>query len=97
MLAALIVSAAATGTFVFYNTNILNEYLSSDAVERRFAEYETRYGKYRRLPQPRITAIQSSVDLYPDERRAEIRGTYRVVNRSSGAIDSLHVAISRTA
>ena len=93
VLAVLFVSAAATGTFVFYNTNILNEYLPSDAVERRLAEYETTYGRYRGLPQPRITAIQSSVDLYPDERRIEIRGTYRVVNRSNGAIDVLHVAI----
>ena len=36
-LAASIVCAAATGAFVFYNTNILNEYLSSSGAERRLA------------------------------------------------------------
>ncbi|PLS82909.1 MAG: hypothetical protein CYG59_02705, partial [Chloroflexi bacterium] len=34
------------GGFIFYNTNVLNEYFTaSDIVERR-AEYERRYGRY---------------------------------------------------
>jgi hypothetical protein len=32
------------------------------------------------------------VEIYPERRAAEIRGTYRLVNRGAAAIDSIHVA-----
>lgn len=85
---------AATGAFIFYNTNILNSYASTDDAERRYAEYEKRYRRYRDVEQPRIVSVRTNVDLYPRERRAEVRGTYRLSNRSASAIDTLHIFIS---
>jgi ABC-2 type transport system permease protein len=80
------------GGFIFYNTNVLNEYLdASDIVERR-AEYERRYGRYAGIPQPQLTATNLHVEIYPERRAVDIRGTYHLVNRSSAAIDSVHVA-----
>ena len=35
------------GGFIFYNTNVVNEYLGRSAVNDRRAEYERRYGRYR--------------------------------------------------
>jgi ABC-type transport system involved in multi-copper enzyme maturation permease subunit len=83
----------ATGAFVFYNTNVLNEYVPSDAAVRRQAEYEKKYSRHRGLPQPRIAAMKSEVDIFPAERRAAIRGSYRLVNRSDAPIGALHVGI----
>jgi len=80
------------GGFIFYNTNVLNEYRTASDVAERRAEYERRYGRYDGIPQPRLTGVNLRVEIYPYQRKAEIRGTYRLVNRSAMAIDSVHVA-----
>ncbi|HYK04768.1 MAG TPA: ABC transporter permease [Thermoanaerobaculia bacterium] len=89
--AALAISAGAGG-FVFYNTNVLNRYYTVAEVEGRRAEYERRYGKYAHAPQPVLAATKLQVDFYPERGAATIRGIYRLDNRSSAAIDTIHVA-----
>ena len=80
------------GGFIFYNTNVLNEYhTSAERVQRR-AAYEKRYGIYENVAQPLLTSTRLNVEFYPDRREAEIRGTYRLVNESGIAIDSIHLA-----
>ncbi|HWM89412.1 MAG TPA: M1 family aminopeptidase [Thermoanaerobaculia bacterium] len=80
------------GGFIFYNTNVLNAYhTKSDKMERR-AEYERRYGKYKGLAQPRKTGASLKVEIHPQRREVDIRGTFHLVNRSAAAIDSIHVA-----
>ena len=85
---------AATGAFIFYNTNVLNAYVASDEAERKQAEYEKRYRQYRDLNQPRIVSVRADVDVYPRERRAEIRGLYRLANKSGVPIPALHIGLS---
>ena len=85
---ALIVSL---GGFIFYNTNVLNEYHSSSAIKDRQAEYERRYGRYANIAQPRLTGTSLRVEIYPERRAAQIRGSYRLVNASALPIDSIHV------
>ena len=80
------------GGFIYYNTNVLNEYsTASERMELR-AEYERRYGRYEGIPQPRLTGTNLHVEIYPEQRAVEIRGTYRLVNLSAVAIDSIHLA-----
>ncbi len=82
------------GGFIFYNTNILNPYLTASDITERRAEYERRYGRYAGIPQPRLTAAALHVEIYPERRAVDIRGTYRLMNRSAVAVDSVHVATS---
>jgi ABC-2 type transport system permease protein len=86
---ALIVAA---GGFIFYNTNVLNAYRTAAEWSERRAEYERRYGQYEGIPQPQLTGITLHVEILPERREVEIRGTYRLVNNSSAAIDSIHLA-----
>ena len=81
----------ASGGFIYYNTNILNQYLPSDEVEERQVRYELEYKQYEHLPQPRITAVDVDAEIYPDERRVEVRGKLHLVNKHDVAIDTLHV------
>ncbi len=85
----------ALGGFIFYNTNILNEYLTTSEVKGRQAEYERRYERYNGIPQPEPTQANLHIEIYPDLREAEIRGSYQLVNRSTVAIDSIHVATAK--
>jgi ABC-type transport system involved in multi-copper enzyme maturation permease subunit len=80
------------GGFVFYNTYRLDGYRSDDGEMERRAEYERRYARFALVPQPVIAGTHLHVEIHPTRRRAEIRGSYRLVNESGTAIDSIHVA-----
>ncbi|MBD0257591.1 MAG: hypothetical protein ICV83_17900 [Cytophagales bacterium] len=94
---ALALAAMATaavlvpGGVICYRTNGWHAYLvNHDQAERR-AAYERRYGKFRNAPQPRLSGAKLHVELYPAGRRAEVRGTYRLLNRSGAPIDTIHL------
>jgi ABC-2 type transport system permease protein len=89
---AAIVLIVALGGFVFYNTNVLNEYETEADVAQRRAAYERRYRRYARIPQPRVTAASLHADIHPARREVGIRGSYRLVNQSNVPIDAIHVA-----
>jgi len=81
----------STGCFVFYNTNVLNEYRTTKDGEKLQAEVEKAYKKYDGLAQPRITAARADVDIYPDRRAVDVRGVYTLVNKTDKPISDLHV------
>lgn len=93
LLGALTVVFIAIGSWIFYNTNVVNEYLPSDVVLDRQAHFEKAYRKYQDLPQPRIADVYADVDIYPSERRVEIKGRYQLVNRTAASIHDLHVTM----
>jgi ABC-type transport system involved in multi-copper enzyme maturation permease subunit len=86
-----VVLVATLGGFIFYNTNVLNEYITSDEFTRRRAEYELQFGKYEGIPQPTRVATSLRIDIYPSRGAATIHGSYKLVNRDSVAIDSVHL------
>ncbi|WP_299825692.1 M1 family aminopeptidase [uncultured Pontibacter sp.] len=76
------------GSFIFYNTNVRNEYLTNSDILERKAEYERRYSQYRNTPQPQLTATKLHVEIYPEQLEVEIRAAYTLVNKEAVAIDS---------
>jgi ABC-2 type transport system permease protein len=80
------------GGFIFYNTNVLNQYLTSSDIAKLNAEYEQRYKQYETIPQPSMTATNLHVEIYPARREVQIRGAYSLLNSSNVAIDSIHVS-----
>ncbi|HUQ82163.1 MAG TPA: ABC transporter permease, partial [Gemmatimonadaceae bacterium] len=82
---------ATLGGFVFYNTNVLNEYITDDEMVQRRADYERRYGMFEGKPQPQRAATNVRVEIYPGRGAATIHGSYRLINRSAAPIDSIHL------
>jgi ABC-2 type transport system permease protein len=89
--AAAAVAFAAFGAWVFYNTHVLNEYVSLSDTERRATDYETKYRRFLGVPVPQPTSIDIELDVFPAERRAEIRGTVGLVNDGDAEIDEVLV------
>jgi ABC-2 type transport system permease protein len=83
----------AVGGDLFYNTQVLNKYVTSKQQEKRQVAYEKTYKKYENRPQPRIIDVTYAIDLYPEERELSVKGTYLMTNRTSFPIDSLHVLL----
>jgi ABC-type transport system involved in multi-copper enzyme maturation permease subunit len=79
------------GGFIFYNTNVLNEYRAPGEGGARQAEYEKRYARFASAPQPTIVALDERVEIAPEQRAVSMSGTYTLVNLSGATIDSVHV------
>ena len=80
------------GGFVFWNTNILNDYEPRGARIERLAEYERRYGRFEAVPQPSLLRESLTVELYPSDRRAEVGARWLLMNGTVRPIDTIHVA-----
>ena len=83
-----------TGSYIFYNTNVLNEYVPSDAQDARWARYEQQYKQYEDVPQPKITALHADVDIYPARRAVDIRGRYSLRNTTGSAVETLYLTVN---
>jgi ABC-type transport system involved in multi-copper enzyme maturation permease subunit len=90
-LALSLIAFAGTGCYIYYNTNVLNEYRTSDQLEERQANVEKKYKKYEDIPQPKVTDVQADVDIRPEKREVSIRGTYTLRNKTQNPIAELHV------
>ena len=77
------------GGFIFYNTHVLNDFMTTKQMEKKQVEYEKTYKKWDGMPQPKITAVSMELDLFPKKRALETRGTFTLKNKTSSPIDSL--------
>ena len=93
LLAASLAGFVVLGGWIFYNTNVINRYLPGDVVKQQRADYEKLYRQYKDLPQPKITDVSADVDIYPHERRVDIRGHYLLVNKTGKPIRDLHMQL----
>ena len=83
-----------SGAWIFYNTNILNEYLTPDERLQRQVDYETVYGRYENLPTPSFDSIRMEVDIFPEERRLESRGSATLGNHKRVPISEFVVSVN---
>ncbi len=79
------------GGFIFYNTNILNDYVNPETREERQAAYEQKYKQYEGIAQPRITSAKYFIDLEPYERNLSTKTDLVLKNKTDQPIDSLHL------
>ena len=85
--------AAGTGSWIYYNTVVLNDYTTGPQTERQTAELEREWREQLEdLPQPTITDVEYIVDIYNAERRYAVSGTNVIVNRSDSAIPVVWVS-----
>ena len=82
------------GSYLVYNTRVLNEYTTEEDRERALVEYEQLYETYRDTPQPRIVGVYTEVDIFPDERRYALRGRYTLENRHEQPLDEALVGLN---
>lgn len=60
-----------TGSYIHYNTRVLNEYVIQDDIEDKRAEYEKSYVQHKNDPLPTIKKTHVKVDIYPKVRKIE--------------------------
>jgi hypothetical protein len=91
------VAFVATGAWIYYNTHVLNPFHSRHDVQRMQADYERRFKSLTGIAQPKITAVDVHVDIYPQQHRARLAGTMTLVNKSAQPIGDLYVLYPKAA
>ncbi|WP_313988886.1 ABC transporter permease/M1 family aminopeptidase [Xanthocytophaga flavus] len=82
---------SACGSYIFYQTNKVHTHLSSGEKADYRASYEKKYKQYAALPQPIITDVKTTVDLYPELREYHVKGSYQLQNKTSVPIQKVLV------
>lgn len=77
--------------WTYYNTQILNPYVTAHEMEKGQYEYETKYKQYQGRFQPRIYKVLYDITLYPENRQVYVNGTFWARNKYDRNIDTLFV------
>ena len=89
--AVFLLGAAGSGVWYFYNAHVLNEYLTANDRRKIQADYERQFKKYELTPQPKVTAVDTNVDISPKRRSFHGTGRFTLQNKSSGPITEVHI------
>ena len=81
------------GGYIFYNTDVLNPYLTTWRIDEARAQYEKKYHQYLNTPQPRITDVVADIDLDPIKSTSSIHGTMMMENKTSSNIDRIALTV----
>ena len=87
--------AAGSGVWYFYNTHVLNEYLTAKDRRHIQAGYERDFKKFELFRQPKITAVDATINIYPERRSFEGTGRFTLQNKSTQPISEIHITDER--
>jgi hypothetical protein len=87
------IAFVGVGCWIFYNTNILNGYRTPGERLRLRADYERAYGRYENAPAPSYDSINMAIDIFPEERRLESRGSAILGNHKKAPISEFVVSV----
>jgi hypothetical protein len=83
--------AGGAGGWYFYNAHVLNEYLDSKARRDIQADYERKFKQYENLLQPKITAVDATINIYPDRRSFDGSVRISMQNKTGQPITQIHL------
>lgn len=83
--------AIATGSYIYYNTKVLNIYRTPKESEVLQVTAEKKYRRYLNTPQLRVISSSSKVDIYPSERKVQVKGSYYLKNKHNFPVDTLFI------
>jgi hypothetical protein len=84
------------GAWLFYNTKVINTYQTTDQQELVQVNYEKKYKQYEMRIQPRTTALDYKIELYPERRALEVSCKQVLKNKNKAAVDTLFFTLPLT-
>ncbi|MCC7266790.1 MAG: aminopeptidase [Caulobacteraceae bacterium] len=90
-----LVAFVGLGGYIFYNTNVLNEYRNRQNGERWQADYEKTLLRYEKLPRPLVRDVKLAVDLDPHAPHMTTRGSYVLENATGAPLSEVHLRFDR--
>lgn len=81
----------ALGSFIYYNTNVLNKRWSDEKQTAFRIGYEHALKPFEKQPQPTLVDVNLKVALYPATRDYTAEGTFTLVNTTLKPMLEVHV------
>ncbi|MBB6142357.1 hypothetical protein HNQ77_000295 [Silvibacterium bohemicum] len=91
----LILIAAGSGGWFYYNTHVLNVFRTAKQARHLQADYEKLYKKYEKQPLPKVIAVDTTVNIFPERRSFSATGWYILLNRTTQPISDIHITGAR--
>jgi len=91
-----LMSFAATGSWILYNTKVLNEVIGPKDQLALQADYEKNYKQFDRLPQPRVRSDKYWVDIFPETRNMTMRVEEELYNPYPQPLTEIHYSVDRS-
>lgn len=79
------------GSYIFYNTNIKNEYWSQADKTSFRANYEKTLKHFQKKPQPKLTDVFLDLKLFPSIRDYHLDATYTMTNPHPTPLTQIHI------
>jgi ABC-2 type transport system permease protein len=83
--------ALGAGGWYYYNAHVLNQYMTAADRRHALADYERQFKKYENLPQPKITAVDTSINIYPERRSFDGTDGSRCRTRALQPMSEIHL------
>jgi hypothetical protein len=90
-MAACALLAVGAGAWYYYNAHVLNEYVTAAGRRHELADYEKQFKKFESLDQPKVTAVDAAIDIFPAQRSFSGTGRFTLQNKSDHPISEIHV------
>lgn len=84
------ISAAA---FIYHQSNTIGKYQNKQAQLEWCLTYEKKYKSLANLPQPVIKLVKTKVDLYPNEGKFTVTGTYLLKNETELPVSKIWTCV----
>ncbi|MFY9938557.1 MAG: ABC transporter permease, partial [Silvibacterium sp.] len=84
-----------SGGWFYYNTHRLNQFQTAKQRRQLQADYEKLYKKYEKQPLPKVIAVDTTVNIYPERRSFSATGWYVLQNNTAQPISDIHITGSR--
>lgn len=81
----------ASGTAIYINTTVNNDFQTRKELERYKYEYEKQLKQFEDIPGPELLSVSFEADLYSEKDVYEITGTYLMINPGTDPINEIHV------
>ncbi|WP_372870955.1 ABC transporter permease/M1 family aminopeptidase [Shewanella sp.] len=81
------------GGYLFYQTTMVNSYVTAEEYLDNLADYEKRFKQYNSLPELSPVAVKGAFDIFPEDRRIEAKVEMRWQNRASESISRMLVSL----
>lgn len=83
------------GAFIYQQTNVIGRYQNKQEAINWNVNYEKKYKSFDKLPQPTIKYIKTQVDLFPNEARYAVKGSYVLKNETNEPIKRLWITLHK--
>jgi ABC-type transport system involved in multi-copper enzyme maturation permease subunit len=88
-------ASMGTGFYIYYNTVKLDNFMSEKEFELKAVAYEKKYKqRLKDIPEPKFTAVKLEADIFPEELKLRVKGTYYFKNKTKEPIDTFWLSLN---